>query len=131
MKILSHSSNERGILFTGTKGRILVNRNRLVGKPVEQLKDNPLPQDALRQIHGGRPLKGHMQNFMDCVVTREQPVSNVYSHHRTLTTCHLANIAIRLGRRIHWDAEKQEITGDEQANSWQTREQRKGYEIDV
>ncbi len=131
MKILSHSSNDRGILFTGTKGRILVNRNRLVGKPVEQLKDNPLPQDALRQIHGGRPLKGHMQNFMDCVATREQPVSNVHSHHRTLTTCHLANIAIRLGRRIHWDAEKQEIVGDEQANSWQTREQRKGYEIDV
>ena len=130
LQLLSHSS-DNGILFTGTKGRILVNRERLVGKPVEELEDNPLPENALQQIHGGRALGDHMRDFMHCVITREQPISNVYTHHRTLTTCHLANIAIRLGRRIRWDAEKQEIIGDEQARSWQARKQRRGFEIDA
>jgi len=48
-----------------------------------------------------------------------------------LGACHLANIAIRLGRRINWDAENQQIVGDLEAQTWQVREQRKGYEIDA
>jgi hypothetical protein len=48
-----------------------------------------------------------------------------------MTTCHLANIAIRLDRKIQWDATKQEVVGDDEANLWQSREQRKGYEINV
>jgi hypothetical protein len=55
----------------------------------------------------------------------------VYTHHRAMTTCHLANIAIRLGRRIEWDPEQQQIVGDREAQSFQAREQRKGYEIVV
>jgi hypothetical protein len=72
-----------------------------------------------------------MANFLECVKTREQPISDVFTHHRALTTCHLANIAIRLGRRIHWDAQAEQIIGDEKAKTWQAREQRKGYEINV
>jgi len=72
-----------------------------------------------------------MGNFFECVKTREQPMSDVYTHHRAMTTCHLANIAIRLDRKLNWDSEKQLIVGDDDANAWQKREQRKGYEIDV
>ncbi|MCE9525048.1 MAG: gfo/Idh/MocA family oxidoreductase, partial [Planctomycetales bacterium] len=54
---------------------------------------------------------------------------DVYSHHRVLTTCHLANIALRLGRRLNWDAKNEQITGDDEANAWQSRAQRKGYEV--
>ena len=72
-----------------------------------------------------------MRNFFDCVQSREKPISDVWSHHRALTTCHLANIAIRLGRRLEWDPKSQQIVGDSDANQWLGREQRKGYEIDV
>ena len=48
-----------------------------------------------------------------------------------MTTCHLANIAIRLGRKINWDSKAEQIVGDSDANQWLSREQRKGYEIDV
>jgi hypothetical protein len=48
-----------------------------------------------------------------------------------MTTCHLANIAIRLGRKLNWDAVAQQIVGDDEANAWLKREQRAGYEIDV
>ena len=46
-----------------------------------------------------------------------------------MTTAHLANIAIRLCRKLTWDAQKEQILGDEEANKWLKREQRKGYEI--
>ena len=48
-----------------------------------------------------------------------------------MTTCHLANIAIRLGKKINWDSKAQMIVGDADAAKWMGREQRKGYEIDV
>jgi predicted dehydrogenase len=128
--VIRHDT-ENGIMFEGTEGRFFVNRGKITGKPVEDLKDNPLPEDALTKLYKGKKPGNHMQNFFDCVMTREQPISDVYTHHRAMTTCHLANIAIRLGRKLRWDPERQQIVGDSEAQTWQAREQRKGYEIVV
>ena len=70
-----------------------------------------------------------MANFFACVRDRGEPVSDAFTHHRTLTTCHLANICIRLGRKLTWDPEKEQIIGDQEADAWQRRPPRKGYEI--
>jgi len=118
-----------GILIEGTEGRIFVNRGDLKGKPYEDLKDNPLPENAIENVYGGKLAASHMANFFDCVKTRKQPISDIFSHHRALTTCHLSNIAIRLGRSLKWDPVAQQIVGDDEANGMQTRKQRKGYEI--
>ena len=125
---------DNGIMFEGTDGRFLVNRGKIVGAPVDDLKKNPLPEGLMREVYKGREPGGnnaHMKNFFDCTRDREQPVSDVHSHHRAMTACHLANIAVRLGRSIKWDPEAEMIVGDEQAQSMQAREQRKGYEIEV
>ena len=47
-----------------------------------------------------------------------------------MTTCHLANISIRLGRKIKWDPKKEQVIGDKEANKWQSRKQRKGLRND-
>ena len=120
-----------GLLIEGDAGRIFVNRGKLTGRPVEELEDNPLPEDALVKLFKGRQPTGHMQNFFDCVKTRDEPVSDVPSHVRALTTCHLANICIRLGRELNWDPDAEQITGDAEARGWQSREQRAGYEIEI
>jgi hypothetical protein len=61
---------------------------------------------------------------------RSVPVSDVWSHHRALTTCHLANIALRLNRKkLTWDPEREQIVDDSEANAFLTRPQRAGYEI--
>ena len=70
-----------------------------------------------------------MANFFECCQDRTQPISDVPTHHRAMTTCHLANIAIRLGRAIMWNPETEQIEGDEAANAFCKRDQRKGYEI--
>ena len=117
-----------GILFEGSKGRIFVNRGKLTGKPVENLTDADRKKldDKIVEIYGGEPT-GHMQNFFNSVETRTNPVSDVFTHHRTMTSCHLCNITLMLGRDLQWDPVKEEFIGDEQANALMTRPQRPGY----
>ncbi len=92
---------------------------------------NPVPEALLVELRKGKRLDGHMENFFECCRDRSVPASDVWTHHRALTTCHLGNIALRLNRKLAWDPEKEEITGDSEANSFLAREQRKGYEIIV
>jgi len=120
-----------GILFEGTKGRIFVNRGKLTGKPVEDLKANPLPGDALEQAYKGRPLVDHFRNFFEAAAERKEPISDVFSHHRALSTCHLAGIAARFNRKIAWDPQKEEILDDKPAQALVARQNRRGFEIEM
>jgi hypothetical protein len=125
---------ENGVTFQGSNGRIFVTRDRidLSGGAVDALYRDPVPESLLIELRKGKRLDGHMANFFECVRDRAVPVADVWSHHRTLTTCHLANIAIRLGgRKLTWDPDKEEIVGDSEANAWQSRPQRAGYEINA
>ncbi len=122
---------DNGILFEGTEGRLFVNRGTIAGKPVEDLETNPLPEDALTKAYRGMKPGDHYRNFCECLKTRQTPISDVASHHRMLTTCHLGNIAMRLGRNLDWDPVKEQIIGDKEANGFLTRESRKGYEIEA
>ncbi|MGI9474193.1 MAG: Gfo/Idh/MocA family protein [Rubripirellula sp.] len=122
---------DNGIMFQGTQGRYLVNRGKLVGKPVEILKEKPLERDPFEMLYGQAKPASHMTNFMDCVKTREQPISNVPSHNAMLNVCHAINIAMRLGRELNYDPKTRKFVDDEQANTFVGRERREGYDIVV
>ncbi|OUT54666.1 MAG: hypothetical protein CBB71_21700 [Rhodopirellula sp. TMED11] len=128
--VLRHDT-DNGILFEGTEGRIFVNRGRLTGAPADALKTNPLPDGALDEVYKGKALTSHLENFFQCVADRSEPISDVFSHHRALSTCHLSGIAARLGRKLKWDPEKQAVIDDDQANALVNRQKRKGYEIEL
>ncbi len=128
-EILIRDDTANGIVFEGDKGTFFVAREGWHGPAVDELKTNPIDEKVLLALRKGKRMSGHMANFMECCRDRSTPASDVYSHHRALTTCHLANIAIRLGRKLKWDPVKEEIVGDPEANAWQKREQRKGYEV--
>lgn len=117
-----------GILFEGSKGRFFVNRGKITGAPVENLTeaDRKKLDDKIAELYGG-DVTGHMQNFFNCIDSRTDPVSDVYTHHRTMTSCHLCNISLMLGRSLEWDPEKEVFVGDDQANALKTRPQRPGY----
>jgi len=70
-----------------------------------------------------------MGNFFECMGDRSLPVSDVFTHHRSVSACHLANIAMRLGRKVRWDPAKEEFPGDLEASAMLRREQRKPYTI--
>jgi predicted dehydrogenase len=129
-----------GVLFTGSEGRIFVNRAVLDGRPVAALEKNPLPREKFGQYEYdnlSRPPRmgkldaiiNHMGNFFDCVQSRKQPISDVVSQHQSATTCHLGNISMELGRPLKWDAAKEQFVGDAEADGLLKREQRSGFEV--
>lgn len=66
-----------GILFEGTEGRIFVNRGRLSGKAVDELKSKPLPSTALEAVYKNRPLVNHFRNFFEAAAKRnEKPLGD-------------------------------------------------------
>ncbi len=129
IEMIITSEGDNGILFEGTEGRFFVNRGKITGKPVEDLKDKPLPDGAIEEIYGGKVSENHTANFIDAMRSRKQPISDVWSHNRMLEICHLSNIAMRLSREVRWDPVRREIIGDDQANSFLARKSRDGFTI--
>ncbi|HEY2883536.1 MAG TPA: Gfo/Idh/MocA family oxidoreductase [Pirellulales bacterium] len=123
-----------GMFIEGEDAAVMVSRGELKdvrGTVIAELAEKPIEEDVLMKLCKGKKPGDHMRNFIECVKDRSLPISDVFTHHRAVSTCHLANIAIRLGRPIQWDPEKEEIVGDKEANGFLVREQRKGYEIKV
>jgi len=134
-------TGRNGILFSGTEGRIFVNRGTLSGSPVEALQSEPLPREQFtvydfdnlsRPERSGKldAIVNHMGNFFDCIEQRRTPLSDVESQHRSISTCHLANIAIRLGRTLKWDPVAECFPDDVEASGYLSRPQRSGFEVD-
>jgi predicted dehydrogenase len=131
VELLITSEGDNGILFEGTTGRFFVNRGKITGAPVEELKTKPLPENAIEDVYGGKVSANHTANFIEAMQSRKQPISDVWSHNRMLEICHLSNIAMRLGRELRWDPQTRDIIGDAQASAFLSRESRKGYEINM
>lgn len=131
-------SGDNQLLISGERGRIRVNRERLTGKPVEEVDADPKAvaeiEELMAKLYGGSlPNKnlGHMSNFFDCVRSGKQPVANVSDHVRAVNACHLANIALLTGRKVKFDPAKQQFPGDAEANALISREKRSGYGVTV
>ncbi len=136
-EMIIRDDTDNGVLIEGEKGTIFVNRGKLVGSPVDELKDNPLPEDAISKVYKGLPMehnerKAHWACFLNCVKSRKEPISDVHSHMKMLNVCHLAGISARLGgRKLEWDAQAEMIRGDDVAASMLARPYRSGYEIQM
>jgi hypothetical protein len=131
VELIIRHDGDNGILFEGTAGRIFVNRGKLTGRPVDDLKTNPLPGDALKTAYKNRSLVDHFRNFFEAARDRVEPISDVFSHHRALSTCHLAALAARFNRPIQWDPQTEQIQNDPQIQALLARPYRQGFEIEM
>jgi hypothetical protein len=57
-----------------------------------------------------------MQDFLRAIASRGKPVADIEQGYISTTSCILANLALRLGRTLTWDAEKNQVVGDEEAS---------------
>jgi len=71
----------------------------------------------------------HSKNLLDCVRTRQQTVAPVDVAVRSDTLCQLSDIAVRLGRRLIWNPEKEELINDAQATRMLTRPMRSPWRL--
>ncbi len=71
----------------------------------------------------------HVRNFIECMKTRQKPISDVEIGHRSTSAPHLANIALRTGKKIKWDGAKEQIVGDAEASRWLNKEYRAPWKL--
>lgn len=120
------SMGENGVRFVGDKGWIFVSRSRIAASD-KKILDEPLGKDAVRLYHSDN----HMGNFMDGIRTRKAPICDVAIAHRSVTVCHLANIALQIGRPLNWDPKAQNFGSDADANKYLSREMRSPWKFEV
>ncbi|MBN2451095.1 MAG: gfo/Idh/MocA family oxidoreductase, partial [Lentisphaeria bacterium] len=117
--VVTHGGGSNGVLFTGAEGRVEVNRGYLQTWP-ESLKDTPTQAGEVHLYDS----RDHRGNFLDCIRTRRRPICDVEIGCRSVTVCHLGNIAYWLKRPLRWDPGTEQIQGDAEASRWLDRPKR-------
>ncbi len=113
-----------GVLFHGTEGRLFVTRGKLQTWP-ETIQQEPLGANDVRLFKS----PGHHANFIDCVRTRQRPICDVEIGCRSVTVCHLGNIAYWTRTAFHWDPVKEEIPDNAAAARWLDRPRRGPWQL--
>ncbi len=123
--VVNQQGQRNGIRFEGTEGWIWVRRGAIEASK-DEILTAPLPSGAERLYVS----QDHMGNFFECVRSRKDPICDVETGHRSASECHLAQIALRLGRKLQWSVEREEFTGEGagEANQWVARPMRQPYD---
>jgi predicted dehydrogenase len=116
--------------FHGERGKALMRRNQFRTDPPDLMIDPPDFEEQDRIWQGvSLVVRPHIQNWLDCIKTRDEPNAPVAVGHRSVTICHLAGIARELGRRLQWDPASETFPHDEEANRLLDRPRRQGWEL--
>jgi predicted dehydrogenase len=114
----------RGLTFAGSDGKIFVDRGYLKSAPEEIIKQ-PLG------VHDVRLYKspGHQRDWIECVRSRRRPLCDVEIGARSVTVCHLGNLAYWNHRKLRWDPDHWQFVEDAEANKWLDREHRDPWKL--
>lgn len=124
-----------GAVFMCEKGKLEINRNKFASNPpeiAEELRKHLDVAEEERKWSDNLALwqaRWHMQNWLDCIRSRNQPVADVEIGHRSISVCHLANIARTIGRPLRWDPTREQFLDGDAANQLLDRPRRKGFEL--
>jgi predicted dehydrogenase len=115
MTVRDNRGEPNDITFEGDTGKkIMVQRGSITMDPVD-LRRERIQEDEWHAYKS----TDHVGNFIDCIKSGEQTVAPVETAHRTISICHLANIAIRLGRKsLKWDPKRERILDDAEASKY-------------
>src|SRR5579864_2371985 len=92
------------------------------GKPVhrdvtyelEQYPEDKTEKDL--EKHCAPAIRHHMQDFLAAIDARSKPVADIEQGYISTTSCILANLSMKLGRTLNWDAATQRVKDDDEAN---------------
>jgi predicted dehydrogenase len=114
-----------GVQFIGTEGEITVNRGKLESKPEKIIKE-PLGEKDVHLYQS----PGHQRDWLDCVRSRKRPICDVEIGARSVTVCHLGNIAYWTRKRLKWDPKEWQFIGaDAEVVKWLDRERRDPWQL--
>jgi len=119
-----HLKETNGIQFFGENGKLFVNREKILTEPDSILLE-PIHEDEIFYFKS----PGHREDWMNCIKTRKRPIADVEIGARSVTVCHLINLAYWHGRKLKWDPQAWEFPGDAEANGWRERPRRDKYQL--
>lgn len=132
-------AREHGVQFHGNDGVLVIDRSgwevypetdQLDFKKYKTFKSTGLPRQQVRTSKLDYHFN-HIENFLECMRTREKPRSDIETGHDSMIACHLGNLAFRLGRRVDWDIEKERPINDADADRLLQRAYRKPWRLEV
>jgi hypothetical protein len=112
----------------GDKGTLTLLRSGFHVVPETLSPDHKPAMEAIEE-KGGDLDGQHVRNFLDCVKSRQRPNADVEDGHKSAVMCHLGNISTQLGRTVRWDAVKERVVGDSEADRLLSRPQRRPWEL--
>ena len=119
------NANRMGVTFEGTEGTVYANRGQIEADPASLLSS----EIGAGEVHLYES-DDHFRNFIDCVISRGPTAAPVEVAHRSITICHLGNIALRLGREsLRWDPRTERIIGDDEASALLSRPYREPWAL--
>jgi hypothetical protein len=101
-----------GATFYGTKQTLDCQAERVGSIRLYDTIDKPKPEMKPKEewkVVNETPL--HVRNWIAAVKENKDPSSPIELGHRVITAAHLANIAYRTGKKVVWDAKKEQIVG--------------------
>ena len=121
---LNMDTGRKGLRFEGDKGWIFLSDTGGIDAKPDTVLAGLEPPDANYNIQGP-----HVRNFLECMRSRGQPVSNPEAAQRCHTIAHCANICLRLGRALRWNSRAERFEGDEEANNMLYRTMRAPWRV--
>ncbi|MHC4482266.1 MAG: hypothetical protein ACYSW4_01820 [Planctomycetota bacterium] len=115
----------QGIRIIGTEGWVHVSRKYGLDANPKSVLDSFIGPNEIRLYRSD----DHKGNFVDCVRTRAQTVAPVEVAHRSVAIGHLGTIAMKTGRKLKWDPQRERFIGDEEANRLLSRPMRSPWRI--
>ena len=113
-----------GCTFTGSDGTLRIDRGHLSADPEDAIKE-PLADDEVHLYES----PGHHRDWINCIRSRKRPVADVEIGARSVTVCHLGNLAYWHERKLRWDPKNWTFVDDEQANGWLDYERRDPWQL--
>ena len=125
--VMTCKPGDPSIKFIGTEGWV---GNTGWRAPVQASSPKILESKiGPEELHLYTNSAGEHDDFLKCVKSRKDPYFPVEIGHRVSTICHLANIAIKLGRKLKWDPQAEKFIGDEEANKLIDRPRRDPWQL--
>ena len=125
--VMTCKPGDPSIKFIGTDG--WVGNRGWIGKLEASNPEILNSKIGPSELHLFTNPEGEHRDFLDCVKSRKDPYFPVDIGHRVSSVCHLANIALKLKRKLKWDPEKEEFVNDAEANAMRTRTLRSPWKL--
>ena len=119
-----NNKNKQGVLFEGTEGWVYVKRGSIDAQPKSLLTSTIGPNET--RLYNSN---NHKANWLECIKSRAETIAPVEIGHRSCTVCLLGEIAMRLGRKLKWDPDKEQFIGDDMANRMLWRPMRSPWNL--